>query len=80
MTVGVILPPVHNLVADGRCSGCRAFPCVCRIDRSTRIEPCACGGRIMVVDRSVAPAIMAAVSFHNRSDGHRHWATALGLR
>jgi hypothetical protein len=79
VTIGVIAAPVHELLA-GRCSACGTFPCVCRIDHTMRIEICACGGRIVVVDRSDWRAAAVAVGFHNTSTGHAHWAITLGLR
>jgi hypothetical protein len=45
-----------------------------------RVERCACGGRIVVVDRSDWKAAAVAVSFHNSSTGHAQWAIDRGLR
>lgn len=77
MAIGVVGRP---LVRPYTCSGCDSFPCRCHLDRSVRIEPCICGDRIVVGDRSDQSATARAVSVHNSSTRHARAMFALGWR
>lgn len=79
MTIGV-LAPRPRLVVSPLCAGCDTYPCVCQVDRSPRTEGCACGGSLVVADRSDWAAIAAVVVIHNRSTGHLQAMKRMGWR